>query len=100
MLLWNGWYAAGPLASSDCQHAASLAAGCLPVQIAGGQRYRPPAVDVNAPDLFIPLMGLWSYALLSCIVLAFKHTFKPELMSSTVSGSWQARVCSEFKRPC
>jgi hypothetical protein len=40
---------------------------------------------VNAPDLFIPLMGLWSYALMSCIVLAFKHTFKPELMSSTVS---------------
>jgi hypothetical protein len=54
-------------------------------QIAGGQRYRPPSVDVNAPDLFIPLMGLWSYALMSCIVLAFKHTFKPELMSGTVS---------------
>jgi hypothetical protein len=56
-------------------------------QIAGGQRYRPPSVDVNAPDLFIPLMGLWSYALMSCIVLAFKHTFKPELMSGTVSCS-------------
>lgn len=55
-------------------------------QIAGGQRYRPPAVDVNAPDLFIPLMGLWSYALLSCVVLAFKHAFKPESMSSTVSS--------------
>lgn len=53
-------------------------------QIAGGQRYRPPAVDVNAPDLFIPLMGLWSYALLSCVVLAFKQSFKPESMSSTL----------------
>eukprot|EP00878_Enallax_costatus_P013028 GHUV01013613.1.p1 GENE.GHUV01013613.1~~GHUV01013613.1.p1 ORF type:complete len:273 (+),score=52.92 GHUV01013613.1:578-1396(+) len=53
-------------------------------QIAGGQRYRPPAVDENAPDLFIPLMGLWSYVLLSCIVLALKHAFKPEVMSSTV----------------
>lgn len=56
----------------------------LCVQIAGGQRYRPPAVDVNAPDLFIPLMGLWSYALISCVVLAFKQAFKPEMMSSTV----------------
>jgi hypothetical protein len=56
----------------------------LLLQIAGGQRYRPPAVDVNAPDLFIPLMGLWSYALISCVVLAFKHAFKPEMMSSTV----------------
>lgn len=43
---------------------------------------------MNAPDLFIPLMGLWSYALLSCVVLAFKHSFKPESMSSTV------RACS------
>jgi hypothetical protein len=60
---------------------------CTFPQIAGGQRYRPPSVDVNAPDLFIPLMGLWSYALMSCIVLAFKHTFKPELMSGTVSSS-------------
>eukprot|EP00879_Flechtneria_rotunda_P019569 GHRR01020558.1.p1 GENE.GHRR01020558.1~~GHRR01020558.1.p1 ORF type:complete len:311 (+),score=94.39 GHRR01020558.1:302-1234(+) len=60
-------------------------------QIAGGQRYRPPSVDVNAPDLFIPLMGLWSYALLSCIVLASKHTFTPESMSKTLwsaSSAW------------
>eukprot|EP00882_Tetradesmus_deserticola_P010921 GHRQ01011546.1.p1 GENE.GHRQ01011546.1~~GHRQ01011546.1.p1 ORF type:complete len:372 (+),score=124.71 GHRQ01011546.1:600-1715(+) len=58
--------------------------GRMHEQIAGGQRYRPPSVDVNAPDLFIPLMGLWAYALMSCIVLAFKHTFKPELMSGTL----------------
>jgi hypothetical protein len=64
----------------------------LCVQIAGGQRYRPPAVDVNAPDLFIPLMGLWSYALLSCVVLAFKHSFKPESMSSAVSRWYRARI--------
>jgi hypothetical protein len=60
------------------------AAAAVSPQIAGGQRYRPPAVDVNAPDLFIPLMGLWSYALISCVVLAFKQAFKPEMMSSTV----------------
>lgn len=62
----------------------------VPMQIAGGQRYRPPSVDVNAPDLFIPLMGLWSYALLSCVVLAFKQAFKPEMMSSTVCGTQAA----------
>lgn len=68
------------------------------VQIAGGQRYRPPAVDVNAPDLFIPLMGLWSYALLSCVVLAFKHAFKPESMSSTVSNSQSGVGCGRSRR--
>jgi hypothetical protein len=31
-------------------------------------------------------MGLWSYGLLSCVVLALKHAFKPESMSSTVSA--------------
>jgi hypothetical protein len=66
---------------SACCYAAAAA---VSQQIAGGQRYRPPAVDVNAPDLFIPLMGLWSYALISCVVLAFKQAFKPEMMSSTV----------------
>lgn len=47
---------------------------------------------MNAPDLFIPLMGVWSYALLSCVVLAFKHSFKPESMSATVSNRGQEGV--------
>jgi hypothetical protein len=54
-------------------------------QIAGGQKYRPPSVDVNAPDLFIPLMAAWAYALLCCVVAALGGKFKPDLLSSSVS---------------
>jgi hypothetical protein len=32
---------------------------CCGVQIAGGQRHRPPAVGVNAPNLFVPFCMLW-----------------------------------------
>jgi hypothetical protein len=53
-------------------------------QIAGGQKYRPPSVDVNAPDLFIPLMAAWGYALLCCVVAALGGKFKPDLLSSSV----------------
>lgn len=85
-----------------CAHRQPLAAAILDLvllQIAGGQRYRPPAVDVNAPDLFIPLMGLWSYALLSCVVLAFKHAFKPEMMSSTVRQQQLRCACNSNRAP-
>jgi len=53
-------------------------------QIAGGQKYRPPAADVNAPDLFLPLMAAWTYALINCCLLAAKGAFKPEAMSNMV----------------
>eukprot|EP00877_Chromochloris_zofingiensis_P014098 jgi/Chrzof1/8942/Cz03g30040.t1 len=56
-------------------------------QIAGGQKYRPPSADVNAPDLYIPVMAMWTYALLACVVSAVNHKFKPELMSSMIYGA-------------
>jgi hypothetical protein len=56
------------------------------LQIAGGQKYRPPSVDVNAPDLFIPVMAAWTYALLNCVVLTLNGKFQPEMMSKMVIG--------------
>ncbi|KIZ00837.1 Protein transport protein yif1 [Monoraphidium neglectum] len=56
-------------------------------QIAGGQKYRPPAADVNAPDLFVPLMAAWTYALLNCVLLALRGKFRPEAMSNMVYGT-------------
>lgn len=57
------------------------------LQISGGQKYRPPCVDVNAPDLYIPLMAVWSYAMVACVIKAVHHSFKPDYFYSIVSSS-------------
>jgi len=56
-------------------------------QIAGGQKYRPPSVDVNAPDLFIPVMAAWTYALLNCVVLTLNGKFQAEMMSKMLQAA-------------
>ncbi|KAI8463259.1 MAG: YIF1-domain-containing protein [Monoraphidium minutum] len=56
-------------------------------QIAGGQKYRPPSADVNAPDLYIPLVSAWAYALLNAALLAVKGKFRPEAMSNMAYGA-------------
>ncbi|KAF8062954.1 yif1b-a [Scenedesmus sp. PABB004] len=53
-------------------------------QVAGGQRWRAPAGDVNAPDLYLPLMAVWAYALLTCAAAAARGAFKPDAMSSAL----------------
>lgn len=54
-------------------------------QISGGHKYLPPRQDVNAPDLYIPLMAAATYCLLMCLEAASRHSFRPELMTSAVS---------------
>lgn len=64
-------------------------------QIAGGHKYLPPRQDVNAPDLYIPLMGSGTYCLLICLAAAAKRKFKPDLMTSavsTASAAWVAHT--------
>ena len=50
------------------------------VQTQGGAKFKPPASDINAPDLYIPLMGFLTYCLLCCVadVLSVPNRFKPE----------------------
>ncbi|KAK9814872.1 hypothetical protein WJX73_000954 [Symbiochloris irregularis] len=56
-------------------------------QIAGGHKYLPPRQDVNAPDLYIPFMAMWTYVMLTgATLLAHKH-FKPGSLYATVSGA-------------
>lgn len=55
-------------------------------QISGGHKYLPPRQDVNAPDLYIPLMAAGTYCLLTCLEAAQRHAFKPDLMTSAVRG--------------
>ncbi|GLC50234.1 hypothetical protein PLESTB_000357300 [Pleodorina starrii] len=44
----------------------------------GGPAFKPPREDTNCPDLYIPLMGLWTYALMCCGVMASRGKFKPD----------------------
>jgi hypothetical protein len=63
----------------------------VPEQLSGGHKYLPPRQDVNAPDLYIPVMALWTYCLLVGIALFSSKTFKPETLYNTVSttiGAW------------
>ncbi|KAH7624272.1 putative Protein YIF1B [Nannochloris sp. 'desiccata'] len=63
----------------------------VPEQLSGGHKYLPPRQDVNAPDLYIPVMALWTYCLLVGIALFGSETFKPEILYNTVStaiGAW------------
>lgn len=57
-------------------------------------RFRPPSSDINAPDLYLPLMGFWSYVLTASALQAQKGTFTPE--SVATHASWGA-MCWFFE---
>lgn len=42
-------------------------------QVAGGLTYKPPRGDMNAPDLYIPLMACLSYILLGAVEAGLRH---------------------------
>jgi len=58
-----------------------------PEHLSGGHKYLPPRLDTAAPDLYIPLMALWTYCILMGVVLFASSTFKPDLIYTTVSGA-------------
>jgi protein transport protein YIF1 len=47
--------------------------------------YLPPREDVNAPDMYIPVMAFVTYILLSTILAGLHGTFHPVLLSMTFS---------------
>lgn len=53
--------------------------------MAGGLKYKPPRHDINAPDLYLPIMALVTYILLSGFLLGMAGKFKPEAMSGLVT---------------
>lgn len=71
---------------------ASLLLGLPAVQMSGGQKYRPPREDPNAPDLYLPVMAAWTYVLLACVMAAGQGKFTPEVLSTRVSPS--AAACA------
>lgn len=47
---------------------------------------RPPALDPNAPDLYLPLMGFVTYILVAGFVSGADGRFTPEVLMSTASS--------------
>ncbi|CAK9225629.1 unnamed protein product [Sphagnum troendelagicum] len=51
-------------------------------QVAGGLKYKPPRHDINAPDLYLPLMAFSTYIILCGLTLGVAGKFTPDVMSS------------------
>lgn len=47
--------------------------------------YLPPRDDVNSPDMYIPVMAIVTYVLLSTLIAGLKGHFQPELLGYTAS---------------
>ncbi|KAK6075785.1 ER to golgi transport protein yif1 [Seiridium cupressi] len=45
--------------------------------------YLPPRDDINSPDMYIPVMALVTYVLLSTLLAGLRGQFQPELLGST-----------------
>ncbi|KAH7316491.1 transport protein yif1 [Stachybotrys elegans] len=57
---------------------------------ANGQEgwYLPPREDINSPDMYIPVMALVTYILLSTLIAGLRGHFQPELLGYTASTSF------------
>ena len=51
-----------------------------------------PRVDVNSPDLYIPVMSLVTYIVLVGLQMGWTHTFTPEVLSKTASSGLTVMV--------
>ncbi|CAO1624749.1 unnamed protein product [Parajaminaea phylloscopi] len=47
--------------------------------------YAPPREDVNAPDLYVPVMSFVTYVLLIAVSLGLSNRFRPEILGLTSS---------------
>jgi len=49
--------------------------------------YLPPRDDLNSPDMYIPIMSLITYILLSTVLAGIRGTFRPEILGSITTTS-------------
>lgn len=47
--------------------------------------YLPPRDDINSPDMYIPVMALVTYVLISTLLAGLRGEFQPELLGYTAS---------------
>ena len=50
--------------------------------------YLPPREDINSPDMYIPLMALVTYILLSTLLAGLRRAFHPELFGMTATAAF------------
>lgn len=55
--------------------------------------YLAPREDLNAPDMYIPLMSFVTYILLSALLYGLSGTFHPELLGYTASTALGIVLC-------
>jgi len=55
---------------------------------AEGQVYRPPRDDLNAPDLYLPLMAFVTYIILTALALGTGFKFTPQVFGTAVSNGF------------
>eukprot|EP01012_Entosiphon_sulcatum_P061751 TRINITY_DN8757_c0_g1_i2.p1 TRINITY_DN8757_c0_g1~~TRINITY_DN8757_c0_g1_i2.p1 ORF type:complete len:329 (-),score=48.77 TRINITY_DN8757_c0_g1_i2:15-1001(-) len=63
---------------------------------AGGAEYLPPADDVNAPDMYIPLMSVVTYVLLVGVARGVTSSFSPDVLAATLSSCFLLLLCEMF----
>ena len=52
-------------------------------QVEGQFAFKPPRHDVNAPDLYIPVVGFYTYMVATCVCLTYAGNFTPEALGLT-----------------
>lgn len=58
----------------------------------GSSCYLPPRQDINAPDLYIPLMAIFTYIVVVGFSAGSKGHFSPQLISSSLSACFVAII--------
>lgn len=58
----------------------------------GTSCYLPPRQDINAPDLYIPLMAIFTYIVVVGFSAGSKGHFSPQLISSSLSACFVAII--------
>jgi hypothetical protein len=64
-------------------------------QVAGGLTYKPPRYDINAPDLYIPMMAFATYVVLCGIAMGLSDRFTSEVIGAKFTKAligWAAEV--------
>ncbi|KMS64986.1 hypothetical protein BVRB_040610, partial [Beta vulgaris subsp. vulgaris] len=61
-----------------------------------GNAFLPPSADVNAPDLYIPLMAFVTYILMMGFVLGMSKAFTPEILGATATWALAILILEVF----
>ena len=70
------------------------------LQITGGHPFKSPRQDVNAPDLYIPVLALFTYCICGSICMVVKGQWTTDSMYALVSPTCAASAAEFFLQAC